>query len=428
MSTASPSTAIVIGGGVAGLWTARALAERGVEVTVLERQGPGAGASSGNAGWVCPAQAGPLPAPGLVTYGARSLLDRDSALYFAPGQLPRMALWLASFARHCTRAAHRRGVLAMARLGYPSFELIEDLCRRAPEPPYVDRTGFIVASPDPAEVHAFLEEMAPLREAGHDVPAELLTESELAEREPELAGKVAAAYIGDHWQIDPAPFVAALAQHVRGLGVRIVEGAEVSGFRGEPERIAAVRAGGAEYPAEAFVLAAGAWTPQLAAQLGVHLPIAAGKGYSLDVRGPGWMPRHSLMFVDRHLAVSPLGDRLRFAGLMEFSGRNLRIDQRRLGVLLGDAQRFFGGWESGAPPWAGLRPVAPDGLPVVGRLPGIDNAYVAGAYQMLGMTVSPAAGDLLAEQIVTGRRPDALAPFDPGRFLRLPRRRRIQRP
>lgn len=422
--TRGPANAIVIGGGVAGLWTARALAQRGVETTVLERKAPGAGASSGNAGWVCPGQAGPIPEPGLVTQGLRMLFDRESALYFAPRELPRMALWLAAFARHCTWRSFTDGVRALAQLGYPSFDLVADLAREASPPPRLDRSGLMIAASDPAVVERYLKLMAPLRELGHDLPAAPLGAEDLADLEPQLAGRASAVLISDHIQVDPAPFTQTLADRVRAAGVRIVEDAQVTGFEAQDGRVTAVRTTDSRLSADVVVLAAGAWTAPLARSLGAHLPIAGGKGYSVDVREPGWMPRHAILFTDTHLALSPLGDRLRIAGTMEFSGLNERIDQRRVDVMLARARELFGDWKEAAPPWAGLRPVAPDGLPIIGRLPRSENAYVAAGYTMLGMTISPAAGEFLAEQIVAGQRPEALAPFDPGRFLQLPVRRR----
>lgn len=420
----APASAVVIGGGVAGLWTARALAQRGIETTVLERTAPGSGASRGNAGWVCPAQAGPIPEPGLVTQGLRMLFDRESALYFAPKELPRMSLWLAAFARHCTWRAHSAGVRALAQLGYPSLDLVAELAKEASPPPHLDRSGLIIAASDPAVIRRYLELMAPLRELGHDLPDAPMSPDELAELEPGLAGRGTGVMITDQIQIDPAPFTAALAERVRAAGVNIVEGAEVTGFETSGGRVTAVRMGEERRTADAVVLAVGAWTGPLARWLGAHLPVAGGKGYSVDVREPGWMPRHSILFTDTHLALSPLGDRLRIAGTMEFSGLNERIDQRRVDVMLARAKELFGDWRDADPPWAGLRPVAPDGVPVIGRLPRVDNAFVAAGYTMLGMTISPAAGELLAEQITSGQRPEALAPFDPGRFLRLPVRRR----
>jgi D-amino-acid dehydrogenase len=100
---------IVVGGGIAGLTVAYFLRRGGAEVTVVDRGPIGGGASAGNAGWVCPAQAGPLPEPGLTAYGLRSLVQRDAPLYFAPGYLPRMVPWLVRFARHCNAADHRSG-------------------------------------------------------------------------------------------------------------------------------------------------------------------------------------------------------------------------------------------------------------------------------------------------------------------------------
>ncbi|MBB4661407.1 NAD(P)/FAD-dependent oxidoreductase [Conexibacter arvalis] len=412
-----PETAVVVGAGAAGLWAAIALARRGVRVTLLDGAAVGSGASWGNAGWLCPSQAGPLPEPGQIAYGLRSLADRRSALYMAPTSIPGMALWLAAFARRCNRRDYAAGVRAMSHLGYPSFALVSALLAEEEDAPAAERSGLMVAAAEAAPVQAFLAAVRPLRDQGHELPDRLLDDDELGELEPGLVGKAKAVHVADHWQVDPARFLQYLARRARALGVDIRERWEVSGFEVAGRRVTAVRCLNATIPADALVIAAGAASRSLAADLGVHLPVVAGKGYSLDVVEPDWMPRHALMYMDTHLAVSPYGDRLRVAGTMEFSRRR-SPDPERVRALEDVARDTFGGWRDAAPAWMGARPIVPDGLPVVGRLPGLVNAYAATGYSMLGMTISPASGELLAEEVMTGSKPAIAAPFDPARFAR----------
>ncbi|MDO8187659.1 FAD-dependent oxidoreductase [Conexibacter sp. JD483] len=413
-----PDTAVVVGAGVAGLWSAIALARRGVQVTVVDGGTVGSGASWGNAGWLCPSQAGPLPEPGQVAYGLRSLGDRRSALYMAPTSIPGMALWLAAFARRCNARDYAAGVRAMSHLGYPSFALVSALLAEEEDAPAAERSGLMVAAAEAEPVRAFLAAVAPLREQGHELPGRLLDDDELGELEPGLVGRAKAVHVADHWQVDPAHFLAYLARRARALGVEIRERWEVSGFELAGGRVRAVRCLNATIETDALVVAAGPASRGLAAELGVHIPVIAGKGYSLDVVEPEWMPRHALMYMDTHLAVSPYRDRLRIAGTMEFSRRR-SPDPERVRALEDVARDTFGDWRSAAPAWMGARPIVPDGLPVVGRLPGLGNAYAATGYSMLGMTISAASGELLAEEITSGRKPAIAGPFDPARFSRL---------
>lgn len=407
-----PDSVAVIGAGVAGLWVARSLAARGIEVTMLEAARVGAGSSFGNSGWICPSQAGPLPEPGLIGYGMRSLFDRRSALYISPLSLPTMGPWLLAFARRCNARDYAAGVRALAALGYPSFDLIQQLSD-GDGAPALDRSGLVVTAAEPGPVLAFLEAIAPLRETGRDLPDSLLGDDEMAEIEPELVGRAHATFVSDHWQVDPSRLTAYLGERLREDGVKILEGEKVT-------RIAAAGGGHViehstgSLSADAVVLATGADTARLTAELGWSLPVRGGKGYSIDVADPEWMPRRSMMFMDNHLAMSPMGDRLRIAGTMEFSQAE-RIDHSRVAAMERSARHVLGSWRQSRPPWMGRRPILPDGLPALGRLPVDGEIFVATGYSMLGVTISPAAGELLARQ-VAGEDPPELRPFDPARF------------
>src|SRR5205085_4781129 len=138
----------VVGGGVSGLCVAYFLRKAGVAVQVLETRRVGSGASSGNAGWVTPAQAGPLPEPGLLRYGLRSLVDRESALYFQPRQFVRMLPWLVRFARRCNETDHRKGRIALGALSERSVALLEEMAEDG-IPIELQRLPLLVAGTDP---------------------------------------------------------------------------------------------------------------------------------------------------------------------------------------------------------------------------------------------------------------------------------------
>lgn len=416
----APATATedcaVVGGGVAGLWLARALRRLGLEVTVIERNRLGSGASHGNAGWISPLQAGPLPAPGMVAYGARSLVNRRSALHVAPREVTRMAGWLLAFARHCTPSAQEAGVQALAALGYPSLRLVEELAASRPAL-IVGRAGLLLAAAAPGAIEDHLAMLAPLRDRGHDVPNAVLSPAELRLLEPALSASVeAGVLLRDHLQVDPSTLLAELAADSAAAGVRIEEGIDVLELIVSGRRVVELRTTSGRRAIDRIVLAAGAWTAPLARTAGVSLPIVGGKGYSFDVE-PKTMLARPVLLADAHVGLAPLRDgRLRIAGTMELSGLNLRLDRSRIEAIAAGAARALGPWRQAGAPWAGLRPITPDGLPVIGQLPEVTNAYVASGYGMLGLTLAPAAGELLAGAIA-GAPPSAdLRPFDPVRF------------
>jgi D-amino-acid dehydrogenase len=410
---------IVIGGGVAGLACALSLSRAGASVTVVESNRVGSGASSGNAGWLCPAQAGPLPEPGLVGTGLRMLLDPASALYFSPRALPALTPWLVRFARYCTPSAYTAGAKALSALGARVFELVDELGLEVE----LHRDGLLAAAAGEQAARHFLQSIQPMAQPGLEIPSRLLSATEVREREPGISQRMRAGVLVDqHWHVRPEQFVAALAERVRGQGGEIIEGAEVRDIEVTGSRLGAIRTAAGTLRADQVLLAAGAWSPRVARMTGLKLPVAAGKGYSFTVR-PETPLRHAVLLLDVHVGCSPLDDgTVRVAGTMEFSGVNTRLHRRRLSAIAAGAEAAFGPWlQAPAHPWTGMRPIAPDGLPIIDRAPGIENLWIATAYSMLGMTVSLPAAEQLSAFIASGRRPTLLEPFRADRFKAKPR-------
>jgi D-amino-acid dehydrogenase len=262
-----------------------------------------------------------------------------------------------------------------------------------------------------------------MTQPGLEIPRALLSGDEVHALEPSLAGRAeAGVLVEQHWHVRAEQFVVALADQVRAQGVEIVEGAEVQDLDTNGSALSAVRTAAGTFTADQVVLAAGAWSSRLARMVGLKLPVAAGKGYSFTVRPQGPL-RHALLLLDVHVGCSPLDDgTVRVAGTMEFSGVNARLDRRRLTAIAAGAEAALGPWRAGpANAWTGMRPVAPDGLPIIDRAPRLENLWVATAYSMLGMTVSLPAAEQLSEFIASGRRPRLLEPFRADRFKAKPR-------
>jgi D-amino-acid dehydrogenase len=402
----------VVGGGVAGLSVAYFLRQGGAEVTVLERNRVGSGASAGNAGWLCPAQAGPLPEPGLAAHGLRGLMRPDSPLYFAPRYAPRMIPWASRFARHCSARSYRRGVEALGRLGRRTFGLIE-LLERDGVQFELHRRGLLLAAEDEVPIRSFLAGLEPMRTLGYRIPADVIGDGELHELEPLLSPSLrAGALIEEHWHIDPLTMIRGLAARLREIGVGVEEGVEVLDVDSGDGRGPRLRTNIGELETDTLVLAAGAWTSALTRRLGFHLPLEAGKGYSFELQADEF-PRHAVELVDAFVVVTPFSDRLRVAGTMEFSGVNTHLDERRIDAMIRGAARMLPSLrlETIEHRWTGMRPIVPDGLPVVDRVPGHDRVYLATAFSMLGMTLGLPAGEALAGQILSGARPPELEPF-----------------
>lgn len=411
----------MVGGGISGLCVAYFLRRAGLSVRILEARRVGSGASWGNAGWVTPAQAGPLPEPGLLSYGARSLVDRESALYFQPRQLIRMLPWLVRFAWRCNQADHRNGRIVLGALAERSISLLEDMTAQGIEIE-LQRQPLLVAASEVEHAQKFLDQLEPVARLGFKIPNRLLGAEELVALEPALTGAVRTGFVIEpHVTVNPGAVVEALARWLSEQGVEILEGSELRDVELDGPRAVALRTSSGVHPCETVVLAAGAWLGPLSRLFGLRLPIQGGKGYSFSVR-PRELPRHALLLLEPHVGCSPFGDHLRIAGTMEFSGINGRIDRRRVEAIMRGARRMLGDWSdldrNGI--WSGLRPIAPDGLPIIDRHPRLTNVFFAGAYSMLGMTLAAPAAEALAQLILTGERPDVLAPFAAGRFGVLP--------
>jgi D-amino-acid dehydrogenase len=411
----------VVGGGIAGLSVAYFLGRAGVAVRVLEARRVGSGASCGNAGWVTPAQAGPLPEPGLVGYGMRSLVDHQSALYFQPSQLIRMLPWLIRFAARCNEADHTKGRIALVALAERSVALLEEMAGDG-IPIELQRWPLLVAAHDPEQAEGFLDRLGPVARLGYNVPDRLMDRDEVLDLEPAFTEAVGAGFVIEpHCTVDPGALVRGLRDRLVELGVEILEGIELRDIDLEGARVSALHTSSGRCRCESVVLAAGAWLGQVSRLFGLRLPVQAGKGYSFAVR-PRVMPRHALLLLEPHVGCSPFGERLRIAGTMEFSGLGARVDSRRVESIMRGAGRLLGEWTDLDPDsiWSGLRPIAPDGLPIIDRHPRLTNVFLAGAYSMLGMTLATPAAEALSSFVLTNERPAVLAPFQVGRFGSLP--------
>jgi D-amino-acid dehydrogenase len=408
---------IVVGAGVAGLCCAYYLRRLDFEVTVIESNRVGSGATWGSGGWLCPAQAGPLPEPGLTLYGLRAMFNADSPLYFAPASSAQIAPWLLQFITYCNERSYRRGLAALARLGQEVFELVEEMAADGVEFELY-RQGMIVAAESPTVAAHELRKLTPMRQHGYELPDDIIIGPELHKLEPALSPIVQAGFeVRQHWHVRPDSFTGGLAAALRRMGVEIIEAAEVVDFVVADGRVATVRTAAGEFSAQHYVLAAGAATQPLAKMLGVSFPMQAGKGYSFFVT-PTIVPRHAILLADVHVGCTPLGERMRIGGTMEFSGLNTRLDRRRIDATIRGARSSFVEWATPEvdDEWAGMRPITPDGLPVLDLAPGFENAHLATGYSMQGVTIGAPAGLQIAQFVSTGTRPEILEPFRADRF------------
>lgn len=410
----APQRVAVVGAGMVGLATAWFLQERGVEVTVLDREGVAAGSSWGNAGWLTPGIATPLPEPAVLKYGLRAVFSPSSPVYVPPSAYPSFLKFVAGFTRHSTMAHWKRSMTSLVpinRLSLASFDLLRDGGVQAPT---IEAKSFLAAYRTTAERETLLEEIEHIHAAGQGIEFDTLTGDEARAIEPSLSDEIGAAIrLHDQRFIDPGAYVHALADSVTARGGKIMTGATVTDIRDTGAGVVVTTAEGSREEFDAAVLATGAWLGGLARRFGVKNVVQAGRGYSFSVRidhvpaGPVYLPA-------QRVACTPIGDRLRVAGMMEFRRPEAALDQRRITAIAEAARPLLRGadLDHREDEWVGSRPCTADGLPLIGATMS-PRVFAAGGHGMWGITLGPATGRLLAETMVTGRPVAELAPFDP---------------
>ncbi|HUH06209.1 MAG TPA: FAD-dependent oxidoreductase [Egibacteraceae bacterium] len=409
-----PSRVAVVGAGIVGLSTAWFLQERGTQVTVFDRRGVAAGASWGNAGWLTPGLAAPLADPALLGYGIRALLRPTSPVY-VPVSID-LDLWrfLASFVRHATARRWRQGLRSLALLSSGAFDAFDALVAGGVDAVIRDSPPVLAAYRSASAPEALLEELSHIRVAGLAVDYDLLDAAAARAAEPALSGAISAVVrIRGQRFVDPGAFVHALAASVGARGGEVREGISVEHLA---ETSAAVIVGQSPQeasPFDAAVLCTGAWLPRLARRVGVRAVVQAGRGYSFSVAADP-MPAGPIYFPEHRVTCTPLGDRMRIAGMMELRRPDAALDPRRVDAIAEAARPLLQGADvdSRTDEWVGSRPCTADGLPLIGPTRS-RRIFVAGGHGMWGLTLGPVTGRLLAEAICSAAAPPQLAPFDP---------------
>jgi len=413
MSISQPRTVGVVGAGMVGLATAWFLQEQGVEVTVLDRTGVASGSSWGNAGWLTPGLATPLPEPAVLRYGVRAVLSASSPVYVPPTGNPRLLSFLARFALNSTASRWSRAMQALVPINSQSLEAYDVLTAGGVDAPTFEAKSFLAAYRTEAERVTLLEEIEQIHAAGQGIEYDVLTGAEAREVEPSLSDAVGAAIrLHDQRFVNPGAYVHALADAVRARGGQILSGARVTGIREAVSSVEVATEGGTQ-TFDAVVLATGAWLNELARGFGVRTLVQAGRGYSFSVPIEH-VPSGPVYFPAQRVACTPIGDRLRVAGMMEFRAPDAALDPRRIQAITEAARPLLrdADLDARTDEWVGARPCTPDGLPLIGATTS-SRVFVAGGHGMWGITLGPATGRLLAERITTGSTPAALAPFDP---------------
>jgi D-amino-acid dehydrogenase len=416
--SAQAGQVIVVGGGVVGAACAYYLSRSGWSVTVLDQGAFGMGCSHANCGFVCPSHVLPLAAPGAARGALRALFQANGPLAIRLRFNPALWSWLFHFARRCNQGDMIEAGRAVQALLNSSRSLYQQLVDEEHLDCEWQTQGLLFVLKSHAGMDHYAETDKLLSET-FNLPAKRLDGDALVALEPALKPGLAGGWLYDKdAHLRPDKLMASWQRVLEGRGVVVREKCAVQSIIRENGRAKAVATSDGERPAEAFVFATGALTPLLREHLGCRIPIQPGKGYSITMPRPARCPSRPLIFEEHRVAVTPMQSSYRLGSTMEFAGYDTTLNRQRLDYLKESARHYL--HEPYCEPveeeWYGWRPMTYDGKPIIDRSPGLGNVVIAAGHNMLGVSMAPATGKLVAEMLGSATPHLDLAPYSVKRF------------
>ncbi|MES2772794.1 MAG: FAD-dependent oxidoreductase [Bacteroidota bacterium] len=411
--------AVIIGGGIIGLCSAWYLQKAGWDVTVLDKGDLEDNCSFGNAGMIVPSHFVPLASPGIVAKGIKWMFDSKSPFYVKLALSRKLASWGVQFIRHANQKHADRSAPYLRDLNVLSSQLYKELAGQPGFDFALEQKGIMMyyKTPQAGEEEMHLAETA--RSLGLDVSA--LTAAEAQQMEPEVKLDVAGAV---HYRCDahlyPNKLMKQLIKVIRENGGTIRTHCPVSSIDTENGKIKNVHTGSESFTGDVFVITGGSWLPEIAKMAGIHIPLMPGKGYSITEEQPAIKLAIPAILCEAKVAITPMDGRMRYGGTMEIAGINDHINLNRVKGIIESVPKYFPNLQPAMPAvkdiWYGFRPCSPDGMPYIGRSRKLSNTIIAGGHSMMGLSLGPATGKLVAE-LATGEALSVKADaFDPERF------------
>lgn len=392
---------LIVGGGIVGLSIAYYCSRKGHRVTLIERGGANRdGCSFVNAGMVVPSHIVPLASPGMVQLGLRWMWNPESPFYIKPRWSTDLLAWGWKFHRAATQAHVDRAAPVLRDLHLASRDCYREWAALWNNDFNLTERGMLMLC---NTEHGLEEEVKAAAHAHRlGIAAEVLTPKATAELEPNLRMAIAGSvYFPQDCHLAPERLMAVLAREVERAGVQVLYDTGVAGWRATGDRIEAMRTNGAELEADEYVVCTGIWSQNVVRDLGIRIPMQAGKGYSLTMERPASLPHVCAILSEARVAATPMGSALRFAGTMELAGLDEGINPARVRGIVNAVARYFPDVTPAhlkqATVRSGLRPCSPDGLPYVGRVSRFANLSVATGHAMMGISLGPITGKLMAE-------------------------------
>lgn len=408
---------LIIGGGSIGLNSAYYAQKAGRQVTIIDSGEIGVGSSAGNAGHIVPSHIIPLAAAGMVPQAILWMLNPKNSPFSMRFSLnPTYLWWLARFASFCTQKNIENGKRPLDQIGRVSYDNFATLIKEENISCSYAQNGLLFLYTNPKTYAAGIHEGDYMRKNG--VSTEVYDRAALKVVEPLINDRVLGGvhYTGDA-SLNPAAFLAELKKIILDRGAEAREHETVSRFEVIGSKVTRVITDKAEYEPDTIVLSAGAWTPRLQSDLRIRIPIQPAKGYSVTYKAPNQMPHGALILGEKRVAITPMGDKLRFTGRLELSDLEQQVDMKKVADIANAAREYLDLEPSHEiETWAGLRPTTPDGLPIIAKPKNLNNLIVAAGHAMLGLSLGPGTGQLVSE-MANGNSPAFdLTPFRLERF------------
>ncbi len=398
---------VVVGGGVVGAACAYYLRESGAEVTLIDRGEFGRACSHGNCGYISPSHILPLCQPGALTRTLKTMFTKNSPVYLKPRFDLQLWSWMWRFARRCNQRDMLETGYALHALLSSSRQLYGDLFDTQQLTDCDWQTLgllFVFLTKRHFEHYHETDELLQ-REFG--VGAKPFAGEALTTLEPALKPGIAGAWLyACDAHLRPDKLMVAWRQALEHRNVTIHERCELQKIVTSGGKVTRLTTSQGELQADQVVLATGAWTPLMQAELGCPIPIQPGKGYSITMPRPARCPKYPMIFEEHRVAITPMQDAYRIGSTMEFAGYDATLNRDRLGILTAGAQHYL--HTPTAQPvieeWYGWRPMSCDGKPIIGRPTGLSNVCLATGHSMLGVSLATGTGKLVAE-LITGQTP-----------------------
>lgn len=409
----------IIGGGIVGLSSAYYLQKAGHQVTLIDQSDLNDGCSLGNAGMIVPSHLVPLAAPGMIAKGIRWMFNSKSPFYVKPRINADLLKWGYLFYKNSTKEHVDHAAVALKELSLLSKSLYQELARELPFDFGFHERGLLMLYQTKETEHEE-RETADLANA-HGIEAKILSAEEVQKLEPDVKVNVrGGVYFPGDAHITPQDLYRQLIAHLKTQGVAFKPKTTVSDFEIADGKIKAIITDKEKLAFDEVILATGSWSGLVSRKLNLNLPMQAGKGYSFTLPEVEKNIRIPSIFLEARVAVTPMGKSLRFGGTMEINGVDHSINMNRVKGIVESIPHYYPEMKVSLPQkeavWHGLRPCSPDGLPYIGRTKKISNLILATGHSMLGISLAPGTGKLIAQTVNGDNLSMNVTRFDPERF------------